>query len=179
MKAMNFSQFPDRQRGTTLIVALLLLVAMMLISLAGIRGSGLEERMGANLYDRQLAFQAAESALREGETTLLAALGTVSPEMIPTLFNGTNGRYPQPDPSLEPRWTAAATVWRNATTVATGPRRVTPQYIIEYMGEWPNDLSCQADPNAIICYEPRYRITARHRPDADGAVVMLQSTFRR
>ena len=64
-------------------MALLLLVAMMLISLAGIRGSGLQERMGANLYDRQLAFQAAESALREGETRLVAALGTVSRSSSP------------------------------------------------------------------------------------------------
>lgn len=179
MKAIDYSRIAENQRGSTLIVALLLLVAMMLISLAGIRGSGLQERMGANLYDRQLAFQAAESALREGETRLVAALGTVSPELIPTLFNGASGRYPQPDPAAEPRWRAAATVWQNATPVATGPRTVTPQYIIEYMGEWANDLSCQADPNALLCYEPRYRITARNRAVADGAVVMLQSTFRR
>ena len=103
MKAIDYSRIAENQRGSTLIVALLLLVAMMLISLAGIRGSGLQERMGANLYDRQLAFQAAESALREGETRLVAALGTVSPELIPTLFNGASGRYPQPDP----RWSRA------------------------------------------------------------------------
>lgn len=56
-----------RQRGNTLLVVLVLLLVMTLLALASLRIGNLEERMTANLFDRGLAFQAAEAALREGE----------------------------------------------------------------------------------------------------------------
>lgn len=58
---------PARQRGASLVVVLILLLIMTLLGLAVLRGTLLEERMSANMYDRSLAFQQAESALREAE----------------------------------------------------------------------------------------------------------------
>lgn len=59
---------PDRsERGAVLLVSLVMLVLLTLIGLAGLRMVQLEERMAGNLRDRQLAFQAAEAALRAGE----------------------------------------------------------------------------------------------------------------
>src|SRR6476469_8159831 len=60
------------QRGAALVVVLILLLVTTLLGLASLRGTLLEERMSANLYDRGLAFQAAESALREGEALVTA-----------------------------------------------------------------------------------------------------------
>lgn len=54
------------QRGAVLIVALLLLTIMTLIGITAMNRTVLEERMAGNLSDRNLAFQAAESGLRDG-----------------------------------------------------------------------------------------------------------------
>ncbi|WP_031327456.1 PilX N-terminal domain-containing pilus assembly protein, partial [Xanthomonas phaseoli] len=58
---------PLRQKGVSLVVVLILLLIMTLLGLAVLRSTVLEERMSANLVDRNLSFQAAEAALREGE----------------------------------------------------------------------------------------------------------------
>ncbi|MDP3288403.1 MAG: PilX N-terminal domain-containing pilus assembly protein, partial [Methyloversatilis sp.] len=102
---------PARQRGVTLVVALMLLLAVTLLGLASMRGTGMQERMSANLYDRAIAFQAAESSLREAEALL--ASGAAGP------FNGTvNGLYAKPTPganSFLNRWEDPAAVWASAT----------------------------------------------------------------
>ncbi|WP_280569674.1 PilX N-terminal domain-containing pilus assembly protein [Chromohalobacter sp. 296-RDG] len=61
---------PSRERGMTLIVALILLMAMTALGLAGFQGAVLQERMARNVMDRQVAFQAAQAALAEGEWRL-------------------------------------------------------------------------------------------------------------
>jgi len=55
------------ERGAVLLVSLVMLLLLTLIGLAGMRMVQLEERMAGNLRDRQVAFQAAEAALRAGE----------------------------------------------------------------------------------------------------------------
>lgn len=69
---------PTRQRGIALIVALILLVVATLTGMAGIRGATLQEKMSGNMYDRSLAMQAAESALRAAE-----ALIALNPDSVP------------------------------------------------------------------------------------------------
>ena len=53
----------QRQRGISLLVVLILLVVMSILGLAVLRSSAMQERMSANMYDRNLAQQAAEAAL--------------------------------------------------------------------------------------------------------------------
>jgi type IV pilus assembly protein PilX len=60
-----------QQKGAVLIVGLILLMVITLLALAGIQGVSLQERMSGNAYDRNLAFQAAESALRYVENQLM------------------------------------------------------------------------------------------------------------
>lgn len=62
-----------RQSGISLIVVLMLLLVMTLLGLAVLRSTLLEERMSSNMYDRSLAFQAAEGALRDAETVIKEA----------------------------------------------------------------------------------------------------------
>ena len=59
------------ERGAVLLVSLVMLLLLTLIGLAGMRRAQLEERMAGNLRDRQMAFQAAEAALRAGEAAAL------------------------------------------------------------------------------------------------------------
>ena len=63
----------SRQSGASLIVVLILLLVMTLLGLAVLGNTLLEERMSANMFDRSLGFQAAESASREGEALVAAA----------------------------------------------------------------------------------------------------------
>ena len=167
------------QRGVTLVVALMLLIAITLLGLASMRGTGMQERMSANLYDRAIAFQAAESALREAEALL--ATGTAGP------FDGTvSGLYPKPAPGEDDfanRWESTATVWANASVWWDADTRAkaagAPQYIIEDLGIWPSTPDCDTVTTiAADCLKPRYRITARSAPVTGRPSVLLQTTYR-
>ncbi|WP_019918277.1 PilX N-terminal domain-containing pilus assembly protein [Methyloversatilis discipulorum] len=170
------------QRGVTLVVALMLLIAITLLGLASMRGTGMQERMSANLYDRAIAFQAAESALREAEALL--ATGTAGP------FDGTvSGLYPKPAPGEDDfanRWESTATVWASASVWWDGADADTrakaagaPQYIIEDLGIWPSTPDCDTVTTiAADCLKPRYRITARSAPVTGRPSVLLQTTYR-
>lgn len=54
---------PQRERGVTLIIALIFLVMLTLIAVTAAQNSGQEERMAGNTRQRDLAFQAADATL--------------------------------------------------------------------------------------------------------------------
>jgi type IV pilus assembly protein PilX len=64
------TSLPSSQGGAVLIVGLVMVLLITIVSLSAIRGTGLQENMAGNMRDRNIAFQAAESALREGEWIL-------------------------------------------------------------------------------------------------------------
>lgn len=64
------------QQGATLAIVLIFLVLVTLVSVTALTTTTLEERMAGNLRDQNLAFQAAESALRDAK---LDISGTVVP----------------------------------------------------------------------------------------------------
>lgn len=68
---MNTYHYPGAQRGAVLIVALIMLLLMTMIGLAGMRGTSLQENMASNLRENSLSLQAAEAALRQGEELVL------------------------------------------------------------------------------------------------------------
>lgn len=59
-----------QQHGAVMLVGLVMLLLLTVIGLASIRGTDLQERMAGNMKDRNLAFQAAEAALRSAESNL-------------------------------------------------------------------------------------------------------------
>lgn len=66
-----------------LIIALVLLTVMTLIGVTAMQNTTQEEKMSDNMRQRGLAFQAAESALRAGETYLRGV--TTSPISLPAV----------------------------------------------------------------------------------------------
>jgi len=167
------SHFGQAQRGISLLVVLVLLLIMTLLGLAILRGTMLEERMAGNMFERSLAFQAAESALREGE--LVASAAPVAPSA------GCNaaGVCSEPDVAATERWLDASFAgWVNAPALA-GAAPAPPQgsYFVEYMGLSPTWPGCDRQvPMAPLCMSPSYRVTARSTA-ADRATVILQSNF--
>lgn len=179
---MNMSKYskrvPGNQRGAALIVVLILLLVMTLLGLASLRGSIMEERMSAGLYDRGLAFQAAEAALREAEALALGGIAFPA--------SGCNaGLCAERTDFLTtelPRWEDGAVAWREATVDmgvdndADGTDlTIAPEFIMEQMGEAPNWPGCDRElPIHPSCMSPRVRVTARSA-EANRAQVLLQS----
>jgi type IV pilus assembly protein PilX len=58
------------QKGTVLLVAMIMLLVMTLLGINSMRGTALEERMAGNWRDQNIALQAAEAALRDAERSL-------------------------------------------------------------------------------------------------------------
>jgi type IV pilus assembly protein PilX len=114
-----------RQRGAVLVVRLMILLIVTMIAAGSMRGTILEEKMAGNSRDRNLAFQAAESAVREGEILIenVASLGG---------FSGTGGLYGRTDTA--PDYTAEAT-WTNPSrhiyADANYGAYAAPQYFIK------------------------------------------------
>lgn len=64
----GFQRFKVGQAGSALVVALIMLLLLTMLGVQGMRTNVMQERMAGNVRDRNLAFQAAEAALRVGET---------------------------------------------------------------------------------------------------------------
>jgi|GEM_PF-328769 len=79
------------QSGVVLVISLIMLLALTLIGVTSSSVTGLEEKMAANTKDKNLAFQAAESALRWVETSLGST--NVNFDCSTNPQPGTNGLY--------------------------------------------------------------------------------------
>jgi type IV pilus assembly protein PilX len=173
------------QTGGVLLVALVFLVALTLIGLTAMQGTTMEERMASNSRQVDVAFQAAEAALRDGEADLL--------NNSPTGYNSScnNG--------LCITSTTGTPVWQSAAWGTTGVRTYgqytgnsplagangttllpqEPQYIIEQLpvvSPPGNDLSSPDSygSQATIQY---YRITAWGVGTDDSTISMVQSIY--
>lgn len=175
MTARHFFVAPmgRAQSGVSLLVVLVLLLIMTLLGLAILRGTMMEERMTANMYERSLSFQAAESALREGE---VVAATTPPP---PNAGCNAQGVCSSPDPTQKDRWLDAAfTGWKSATAISGATPEPPPShFFIEYMGEAPSWPACDRQvPMHALCMAPSYRVTAKSS-GAERATVLIQSNY--
>ncbi len=175
----------SNQRGAVLVVGLLLLMVMTILGVSSLKSITMEEKMSANTYDRSLAFQAAEAALRVGEQAALteSANGN-SGFQNGGIYNdvpgqcGTspcrNGLCSQPDADCTPRWLDSNfNNWANAT-VNLGNLAGTPQYFVEYLG---GNFPCNTSNPTTHLTCRRYRITARSTTSSGSSLVMLQSIY--
>lgn len=189
-RARVIPSMPHRQRGVALFIVLMLLLVMTLLVLASMRSSLMNERMSGATYDRSLAFQLTESALREAEALVVASANPVYGYNCVT--NDTCN--PTPATAFAAGTTCAVggnLCWVNSATAQPTVSAGRPQYYIEYLGQFDSadSLGVATSANQAqyggaggspIAY--RYRITARsHNPTtAPGrAVVVLQTTVVR
>ncbi|MBN2871832.1 MAG: hypothetical protein JXJ30_02835 [Halothiobacillaceae bacterium] len=189
----------DRERGVALAAALILLVTVTLLGLAAIRGTTMQERLAGNSFDRERAFQAAESALRIAEDRVRDEANSFD-----FGIEGTDCTRPDvdclDDPTRDPRladqWT---TVPRGA-----GPRHfpaasdeARPQYLVQKIacpaglggsatvtGRDTSRDQDRSDFHQLASTGRCYRATARgldpSRPEnAARARVVVQSELRR
>jgi len=102
-RASGASFCAGRQQGFVLVSAIMLLVALTLLSLSIMSTNTLEERMAGYYRDRQLAFEAAEAGLREAERDILYGSRAISGDMGFTSGCSTDGLC-QPNKTGSPIW---------------------------------------------------------------------------
>lgn len=171
----------SRQRGVALVVVLVLLLVITLLGVASVRGVLMEERMSANMYDRSLAFQGAEMALREAEAKVREA---TSAGLSIGVDCASAGKLCLSEPEAGVAWTAVSGSAGHSSLLAGAP-----EYYIEYMGEYPvvaedagagrSAANMQYGAPPPTFGKSIYRVTARsHDPRQTGrAAVTLQSTI--
>lgn len=166
------------QRGISLFLVMTFLVILSILGVTAIQGSGLSARIAGNEADRTLAFQAAESALRDAEKDIRGVCTTncrstpISPETsdifdtpcafglcLPSAVTAT------PVWEVKDNWTAnkSAALGQFTGTPALPVVSQQPRYLIEYfkVGE------------SFI-----YRVTAIGYGARDTTQVMLQSSVK-
>jgi type IV pilus assembly protein PilX len=158
------------ERGAALIVSLIFLLVLTLLGVGAMRTTNMQERMAGNLRDSNLAFQAAESALREGEELLQQATLPV--------FSGTGGLIQRDDAAGQASfWRTYDWAGNSMTATAVAGTADAPQYVIEELPPVPaqgGSLRFGALPEVAF-----YRVTARAVGGTVDAVSVLQVTYRR
>lgn len=185
---MNIPSIQQKQRGVVLMVSLIMLLLLTLIGVTGSNVTGLEERMAGNMRDENLAFQAAEAALRVGEAAVL-----LNPPAFSVSSNGTGGTglYTTVGTGAQTSGYWQTVDWTSSTAVATYAGSLShvntaPRYIIEELptssstsGTTNNSGSLEAGATSTAQSVSWYRITARGTGGTDNAVAMVQSIVKR
>lgn len=193
-----------QQRGATLIVGLIFLVALTLLGVMAMKSTLLQERMAGGSRDHSLAFQAAEAALRDAKRDIkgIRANGSSCPPMGgggcrnplqsgPTGYAATcplglcydNPCTPSPvnyafgaGPHITFPMTGPPSIAYGRFTGATPIAFVAaqPRYLIEYFTRPDATNLLDVCAGADI---PIYRITARGVGVNPNTVVTLQEVF--
>jgi type IV pilus assembly protein PilX len=162
---------PRKQQGISLVMALIFLTILMLLGTSATLNTNLQERMAGNTRNRDLAFQAAEAALKDAETTLTAwrtspfdgSAGLVNGNPIPAHTNDATywGSSVNLDSLVDANyanWSSYRSPTQNLGQVAEQPR-----YIVEKLPD--------------VGTTEYYRVTARGVGGDSNAVVILQALY--
>lgn len=157
------------QGGAVLITSLAVLLVMTVLGVTAMQGTVLEERMARNILERDLVFQAAEAALRDGEHFLDSA-------NLPA-FDGSNGLYQPAGRDLPPVWQSVD--WDNEARSYPGTLSGVggAQHIIEELPpvqQHGGSLRVAPLPDVAV-----YRVTARATSSDGAVIIVLQSTYLR
>ncbi len=172
----------NNERGVVLFMSLVMLLILTILGLSSVQTTSLQERMSRNARDTNLAFQAAESALRDGED-LVEGLVALTP-----FDAGTNGYYYENGPGVSPNWrdvswAEAAPTDGNFLAADTAIAGVAgqPKYIVEHV------MAVISDADALNLDNigqdtgsgrtQIFRVTAYGVGGTQTARVMLQATY--
>lgn len=170
-----------RQSGVALFISLVLLLVLTIIGVSSVQTTSLEVRMTRNEHDSVLAFQAAESALRDAESRIesLVSIAGFTP-------GGNGGLYTVADIGDEENWRESG-IWEGGNSIVAETEVAgvaeQPRYIIEHAA------SVLREENAYQLEDPYatatgdrievFRVTARASGGTAASQVILQSSYGR
>ena len=167
------------QRGSILIVSLMILVVLTMLGVSSMTTSSLQERMAGNFRDRQIAFQAAEMTLAYAEEYARNNINAVS------FFNNTDGYYalysgPTNLSAFDDSWWTDTDSQALPTTI--DQVRTQPRFVVEYRGDIGQEEGTsinlggygESSGSGIIA---NFRVTVRATGLSDNTVIILQSNY--
>ncbi|MDH5324193.1 MAG: PilX N-terminal domain-containing pilus assembly protein [Gammaproteobacteria bacterium] len=167
-----------KQNGTALLVSIVVLTILTLLGMSSLRNASTEEKMAGNMRDKDLAFQAAEAALRAAEKYIDD--NVISVNAFDT--NGSDGLYDNSDDRI----------WKNITWTNTDSLEYSdfdsqykvssaPRYVIQHLASSNSGVGKVTLKNygqGIGAGQiETFLITARATGGSSHSVVMLQSTY--
>ena len=173
---MNSHHNFESQSGIVLVIGLVVLLLLTLVMVSAVRVTAIEERMAGNSQNNNIAFQAAESALREAEAFIESGAAPFAPLNLsgPPFRNTTapfcvNGLCSDSGPLQSEIFPYVDGV---VITAATGLATITaePEYIIELIRADPS-----VDSSRVYA---TFRITTRAWGGDINSLVLLQTTYR-
>lgn len=70
-------RYPRKERGAALIIGLVMMLLLTMIGVSAMQGTGMQDKMTANMRDSEMAFQNSELALRYVERGFLQSLDNI------------------------------------------------------------------------------------------------------
>jgi type IV pilus assembly protein PilX len=167
------------QKGSILVVSLMILVVLTMIGVSSMSTTSLQERMAGNFRDRQIAFQAAEYTLAYAEEYARNNINSAS------IFNNTNGLYDTYEGPTN--LSAFADSWWTGTNSIVLPTtidqvRTQPRYIIEYRGDIGEEEGTSINVGGYGVSTgggkiTNFRVTVRATGLSDNTQIILQSNY--
>ena len=175
------------QQGAVLVMALMMLFVLTLIGVSSISTTSMEEKMSGNTRNRHLAFQAAESNVRDAERII--SNNILNPTAQFTAGGGANGWYtlgtgPSSAEAVTPTWWTTAgnnsTAYLGTSAIQDVATRA--RYTIEYLGETTQEEASDIEITGGEGGGARgsihtFRITSRGTGLTNNSVVVIQSHF--
>lgn len=172
------------QQGVVLISALIFMILVTLLGLAVVSSTTSEEKMARNFSDRDVAYSAAEAALRDAKTHLTGAYRWPYVPVSLTIFDATcsagfcDSIYNTPAASIDSidffsnsAPGSNSIVFGSATSApAVSGVAAQPRYMIEAVRT--NTVTTDGSPDIV------YRITAQAEGRSTATRVVLQEIFR-
>jgi len=164
-----------RQQGISLLVVLVLLLVMSVLGIAVLRSSAMQERMSANMVDRNEAIQAAETGLLVAQATVINgtfnAMWDGGSDFVTLRGSETcagKGWCDRSDPLVSTKWETAPSAPSSWSYVSgtSGPQY---GYTVEYLGKAKGESNeAQGVCNTTsapryLCERPMFRVTSYGR----------------
>lgn len=152
---------PRRQRGASLLVALMFLIVLTMLGVTAAQNSSMEERMAGNTRNRDMALQSAEAALTYVQNNLGTGdniRGMTYPSTGLRVYDGTIAND--------------ATYWRGYNWSSAS---LTANISLAQVAEQPKYV---VDKLPTVAGTEYYRVTTRGVGKEANAVVVLQAMYR-
>ena len=171
----------QKQRGTVLVLSLIILSILTLVAVTGMQSSINEEKMSGNLRNHELAFQAAEGATR-------IAFNTIDGWVNISDITGTDGllleETAEPDYKSSATW-ATAGAYTPTTAIGNGKLAAVPKFVIKYVDNRDpcneqNGLTATGTKQPIPpCPSDIYRVTGHGTGLTADTTVTIQAYYGR
>ncbi|NOZ52567.1 MAG: hypothetical protein GXP08_05400 [Gammaproteobacteria bacterium] len=176
-----------QSNGSILITSLLLLLVMTILAVTALNSTVMEEKMSSNTRQKNLAHQAAETALKAAEAWLDNTANVGIHDDVVQKFTGVAERYNSATSASSLNWdTNTSSAWtisnsQAVTTLTTFPNDANlipgaPRYLIEYVGRVGEPPLNFTDPDLR---QYAFRVVAIGWGPDKNTKVVLSSSFRK